>query len=322
MTQLELQAFLAVTRTGSFSQAAQSLFISQPALSRRIRTLEEELGFRLLERQKGARSVEPTQEGRAFAPVAEHWLALWEEARSIPQREENQVFRVASVGSVSTYILAPVLQRFLLDGTSSLTFHQYHSLESYGYVERGEVDLAFISDDMFRRQVETIPAFREPMRLVTRPGSPLPQHVHPSQLDSAREIRMQWNPEYDLWHAFWFGSSSVPRMWFDQMSLMEEAIQWEDNWLIAPASVAASLVQSGRAQLHRASGPDHLLPAGPPAQEHPDPPSAGIASGPIGGVGGRDLPSVIRFIYIIFVIRFAPATSMHNFHRFIHKFST
>ena len=196
MTQLELQAFLAVTRTGSFSQAAQSLFISQPALSRRIRTLEEELGFRLLERQKGARSVEPTQEGRAFTPVAEHWLALWEEARSIPQREENQVFRVASVGSVSTYILAPVLQRFLLDGTSSLTFHQYHSLESYGYVERGEVDLAFISDDMFRRQVETIPAFREPMRLVTRPGSPLPQHVHPSQLDSAREIRMQWNPEY------------------------------------------------------------------------------------------------------------------------------
>ena len=171
MTQLELQAFLAVTRTGSFSQAAQSLFISQPALSRRIRTLEEELGFRLLERRKGAREVEPTQEGRAFAPVAEHWLALWEEARSIPQREENQVFRVASVGSVSTYILAPVLQRFLLDGTSSLTFHQYHSLESYGYVERGEVDLAFISDDMFRRQVETIPAFREPMRLVTRPGS-------------------------------------------------------------------------------------------------------------------------------------------------------
>ena len=210
-----------------------------------------------MERRKGARAVEPTQEGRAFAPVAEHWLTLWEEARSIPQREENQVFRVSSVGSVSTYILAPVLQRFLLDGTSSLTFHQYHSLESYGYVERGEVDLAFISDDMFRRQVETIPAFREPMLLVTRPGSTLPLQVHPSQLDSAREIRMQWNPEYDLWHAFWFGSSSVPRMWFDQMSLMEDAIQWEDNWLIAPASVATSLVQSGRAQLH-------ILQEGPP----------------------------------------------------------
>lgn len=250
MTQLELQAFMAVVRTGSFSQAAQSLFITQPALSRRVRTLEEELGYRLLERRKGARAVEPTREGRAFLPMAEHWLSLWEEARAIPRREEDQMFRVASVGSVSTYILSPVLRRFLQEGGGSLTFHLYHSLEAYGYAERGEIDLAFISDDMFSRQVETIPAFRESMLLVTRPGVSLPPQVHPSQLDSTREIRMQWNPEYDLWHAFWFGSSSVPRMCFDQMSLMEEAIQWEDNWLIAPASVASALVGRGQAALH------------------------------------------------------------------------
>ena len=250
MTQLELQAFMAVVRTGSFSQAAQSLFVTQPALSRRVRTLEEELGYRLLERRKGARAVEPTREGRAFLPMAEHWLSLWEEARAIPRREEDQMFRVASVGSVSTYILSPVLRRFLQEGGGSLTFHLYHSLEAYGYAERGEIDLAFISDDMFSRQVETIPAFRESMLLVTRPGVSLPPQVHPSQLDSTREIRMQWNPEYDLWHAFWFGSSSVPRMCFDQMSLMEEAIQWEDNWLIAPASVASALVGRGQAALH------------------------------------------------------------------------
>ena len=261
MTQLELQAFLAVVRTGSFSQAAQALFVTQPALSRRVRALEGELGFRLLERRKGTRTVEPTPEGRAFLPMAEHWLSIWEDARAIPQREENQTFRVASVGSVSTYILSPVFRRFLQEGKSSLTFHQYHSLEAYGYVERGEVDLAFISDDMYSRQVETIPVFREPMRLVTRPGSSLPHQVHPAQLDSTREIRMQWNPEYDLWHAFWFGSSSTPRMWFDQMSLMEEAIQWEDNWLIAPASVAAALVQCGRAQLHilQEAPPDRII---------------------------------------------------------------
>ena len=44
MTQLELQAFLSVVHSGSFSQAAQTLFITQPALSRRIRALGEELG--------------------------------------------------------------------------------------------------------------------------------------------------------------------------------------------------------------------------------------------------------------------------------------
>lgn len=261
MTQLELQAFLSVVHSGSFSQAAQTLFITQPALSRRIRALEEELGYRLLERRKGARSVEPTQEGRAFLPLAEHWLALWKEAHTIPQREENQVFRLASVGSVSTYILAPVLRQFLLSGSGGLTFHQYHSQESYRYVEQGEIDLAFISDDMYSRRVETIPAFREPMLLLTRPGSSLPPQVHPTQLDSAQELRMPWNPEYDLWHSFWFGYSSTPRLWLDQMSLMEESMLWEDSWLIAPASAAASLVQRGQAQLHtlQEGPPDRII---------------------------------------------------------------
>ena len=122
------------------------------------------------------------------------------------------------------------------------------------------MDIAFISDDMYNRYVETIPAFREPMLLVTRPDSPLPAQVHPTQLDVTREIRMRWNPEYDLWHSFWFGSSSTPRMWFDQMSLMEEAILWEDCWLIAPASVVSALVQSGQAKLHTIqSGPPERI---------------------------------------------------------------
>ena len=45
MTELELEAFLAVVRTGSITAAARSLYVTQPALSRRIRALEEELGI-------------------------------------------------------------------------------------------------------------------------------------------------------------------------------------------------------------------------------------------------------------------------------------
>ena len=44
MTQAELEAFLAVVRCGTVSGAAQQLFITQPALSRRLGVLEEELG--------------------------------------------------------------------------------------------------------------------------------------------------------------------------------------------------------------------------------------------------------------------------------------
>ena len=50
MTFLEIEAFLKITETGSFSAAAEALYVTQPALGRRIRAMEEELGYPLFVR--------------------------------------------------------------------------------------------------------------------------------------------------------------------------------------------------------------------------------------------------------------------------------
>ena len=55
MTFLEIEAFLKITETGSFSAAAEALYVTQPALWRRIRAMEEELGYPLFVRGKGLR---------------------------------------------------------------------------------------------------------------------------------------------------------------------------------------------------------------------------------------------------------------------------
>ena len=68
----DLQAFRAVVELGSFRKAAESVNISQPALSRRIEKLEEALGVRLFERT--TRSVTLTTVGRVFASSAEQLL--------------------------------------------------------------------------------------------------------------------------------------------------------------------------------------------------------------------------------------------------------
>ncbi len=64
---LDLRAFLAVLETGSFHKAAEQLNLSQPALSRRIKSLEETLGAPLLERT--TRRVAATIVGRELQPL-------------------------------------------------------------------------------------------------------------------------------------------------------------------------------------------------------------------------------------------------------------
>ena len=60
----DLQAFVAVAERNSFRQAAADLFLSQPALSRRIEKLEDALGVKLFERT--TRRVQLTNVGQVF----------------------------------------------------------------------------------------------------------------------------------------------------------------------------------------------------------------------------------------------------------------
>lgn len=245
LTRQEIEVFLAVARLGSVSAAAQALYITQPAVSRHLRALEEALDCTLVSRGRGKRQVELTDRGRDFVQVAEKWRLLWQETQEVAGPDRAQTLRVASVGSLSTYLLPPVFREFLSVPGRTLTFHHYHSREAYDYIAQGLADIALISDHMYHPQVETVPAFRSPMALLTAPGLPWPETVHPSRLDPSRELRLPWNPEYDLWHSFWFSAAAVPRAVLDQMSLLEEFFSWQggwrDSWAVAPSVVAVPL---------------------------------------------------------------------------------
>lgn len=65
MTEAQINCFLSVVREGSFSKAALAQYISQPAISKNVAKLEEELGFPLLERTSS--SLHPTPAGRKLA---------------------------------------------------------------------------------------------------------------------------------------------------------------------------------------------------------------------------------------------------------------
>src|ERR671937_3005150 len=70
----QLAAFCAVVERKSFSQAAERLGVTQPAVSLQIRSLEQRVGQRLLDRS--GRRVEPTEAGRRLYRGAQRLLAL------------------------------------------------------------------------------------------------------------------------------------------------------------------------------------------------------------------------------------------------------
>src|SRR5690554_410017 len=74
----QLQAFIAVLERGSFSEAAQSMHLSQAALSGLVKELESRLGVRLFNRS--TRRVEVSEVGASFEPQVRRALAALEEA--------------------------------------------------------------------------------------------------------------------------------------------------------------------------------------------------------------------------------------------------
>ena len=70
MTYQDIHTFLTIASSSSHSKAAESLFVSQPALSHRLSALEDELGTELIIRRKGSRTLELTDAGQRFVPIA------------------------------------------------------------------------------------------------------------------------------------------------------------------------------------------------------------------------------------------------------------
>ena len=110
---LDLRVFLAILDLHSFHKAAKQLNLSQPALSRRIQSLEERLGVPLLERS--TRHVAPTAAGRTLEPMARRLLdELDSTLMSITGIGEHQsgYITIALIPTAALYFMPRVIQEF------------------------------------------------------------------------------------------------------------------------------------------------------------------------------------------------------------------
>jgi DNA-binding transcriptional LysR family regulator len=93
----QLQAFCAVVEKKSFSQAAEQLGVTQPAVSLQVRALEQRLGQSLLDRS--GRRVEPTEAGRRLYRSAQRMLALEEQLLDEVSADDGRLTGTLAIGA-------------------------------------------------------------------------------------------------------------------------------------------------------------------------------------------------------------------------------
>ena len=110
-----LQAFLTVANTSSFSIAAEKLFITQPAVSKRIAALEAELNTHLFDRI--GRSISLTEAGRTLLPRAQRVIAELEDSKRAVSNLSGKVegrLRVGTSHHIGLHRLPPILRNYTL----------------------------------------------------------------------------------------------------------------------------------------------------------------------------------------------------------------
>ena len=169
----QLAAFCAVVERRSFSQAAERLGVTQPAVSLQVRSLEKRLGTQLLDRS--GRRVEPTEAGLRLYRGAQKLLALEEQlVADVVSSSEGEVAGDLVLGASTgpAAIVVPVLlgefQREHRDVRVFLTVSDTHTVVER--VAARELELGIVGASRRHRGVRFEPFFADEVILATPPG--------------------------------------------------------------------------------------------------------------------------------------------------------
>ena len=167
----QIEAFLTVAERRSVSAAAAVLYVTQPALTTRIKKLERELGVDLFVRT--ARGMRLTAEGRAFRPHAQRALQSLASGRELLRElREGRVgeLLVGAAPAISTYVLPLVLRRFQASFPNvHLIVRTGHSEEVLELVLREQVQIGLVRE-LPHPAVVSSPLYEDEIVLVVHPG--------------------------------------------------------------------------------------------------------------------------------------------------------
>ena len=242
MTISEIECFLAICQYKNASRAAEALYITQPSLSSRLKTLEREVGGALFYRQKGQREMKLTPAGNEFYKLALQYQDIVHQMQQVCKKRLNKL-RLSSLNSLDTFLLPNVYKRFMHDNPDiELELQNMDIAQACQSILLGDTDLAFTTGDHIEKGLIRIPVFREPMKLVCPIEYDVHTTVHSEELSSRNEIYVEWSRSFGEWHRQIFGEQH-PQLTISIMAHLQQFMEQNRYWSIVPASVAYGLIQ-------------------------------------------------------------------------------
>ncbi|WP_311948296.1 LysR family transcriptional regulator [Halomonas piscis] len=171
-----LQAFIAVADCQSFSRAAETLHLTQPAISKRIAVLEDQLGTRLFDRI--GRRITLTEAGRVLHPRAQSILLAVDDSRRALANLNGQVggrLSLATSHHIGLHRLPPLLKRYTRRHPGvELGLEFLDSEQAYRDVLDGRLEIAVVTlAPEPHEQLDVVPIWTDRMRFVCAADHPL-----------------------------------------------------------------------------------------------------------------------------------------------------
>lgn len=167
----QLRYFVALATQQHYGKAAGMLHVTQPALSRQIRLLEEELGVQLFERH--ARGAAPTEEARLLLERALFLLRYVEQIKSDLLARQREPRGPVAIGlspglaqQLTVLLTKAVLQQF---PQVRLRFIEGFAPSLQAMLAQGEVDVALLIEPIERTNLSIVPLLKEQICLIGKP---------------------------------------------------------------------------------------------------------------------------------------------------------
>ena len=188
MDNQNLKAFITVAEMGSFSEAADRLYLTQSAISKRIALLEQQIGKRLFDRI--ARQVSLTEAGNELLPRARRILQEYENALQAINDlsgEASGTLRLAISHHLGLHRLPPILKQFAQQYPNvTLDIEFMDSEKAYEQVLHGESEVAVITLALdSHHNINSKKIWNDPLRFICAQDHPLAKLKKPALKDLA-----------------------------------------------------------------------------------------------------------------------------------------